>query len=96
MESTEYNPQKEMGTIMPIKYHPIPDQCEAEIFIKGQGFLEKPWRAEIATSGEIIQLVDPDGNCYKTEEDLQNANVERFTLNNQHIVWLPNEEPKQV
>ena len=80
---------------MPLEYHPIPDECTAQIFIRGHGFKTQMWRAEIATTGEIIQLIDPDGKQYKTVEDLKAANVERFTLINHHIVWLPSEEPKQ-
>ena len=79
---------------MDIKYHAIPDQCEAEIFIENHGYLEETWRAEISETGRINQLVDPEGNCYKTVQDLKNANVERFTLIGEHIVWLPDREPK--
>ena len=81
---------------MSIKYHAIPDECEAEIFIKGEGYLEKNWRAEINTIGEIIALVDNNGKRYTTTEELKAAGVERFTLINHHIVWLPNEEPKSA
>ena len=73
---------------MPIPYHTIPEECRAQIFFKEGGWTGEEWQAEIAMTGEIMTLIDKDGNRYTTPEQLETAGVERITLINHYVVWM--------
>lgn len=71
---------------MSIEFNTIPEECRAQIFFKDRGWTGVEWQAEIAMTGEIMALVDKDGNRYTTSKELNDAGVERITLINHHVV----------
>ena len=73
---------------MAIEFSTIPDECRAQIHYKGKGFTGEEWKAEIHATGEILALIDNDGNRITSDQELDDAGVERITLINHHVVWI--------
>jgi len=73
---------------MSITYNPIPNDETAEVLVMFEGVADELWNARIDEAGEILRLVDTDGNVYETQDDLKARGVVEISVQPVHNVEL--------